>query len=58
MSSTCPSECKAPPDAKVGDIWFRLEPALMGGDALERRCRKTIPDVDLSTESLSQKRKW
>ena len=26
----------------------------MGSDALERGCRKTIPDVDLSAESLSK----
>jgi len=44
--------CQAPPDTKVRDSWFTL---LMGSDALERGCRKTIPDMDLSAESLFPK---
>src|SRR5258708_38925070 len=47
--------CQASPNAKMGDIWFALEPDLIGSGTLERGCRKTIPDMDLGTESFSQK---
>jgi len=39
-------------------IWFALESSLIGSHALERECRKEIPDVDLSIESISPKRRW
>jgi hypothetical protein len=41
---------KTSPNAKMRDIRFALEPGLIGGHALERGCRKTVPDMDLSIE--------
>jgi len=47
--------CQASPNVKVRYIWFALEPGLIGSHALERGCRKVIPDMDLSSEDLPPK---